>query len=64
MTLRSTPGVLDAVSSTPPAFTATTVTSPAMTVFAIFWCDCLRRPATAISATTANPAAMSVSHSK
>ena len=35
-----------------------------MTVLAIVLCDCLRTPATAISPTTAKPAAMSVSHSK
>ena len=64
LTLRSTAGVLCAVSSTPPTFTATTTTRPATTVLAIFLYDCLPTPATAISRTTAKPAAMSVSHSK
>ena len=64
LTLRSTPGVLEAVSSTPPTFTAQTTASPAPTVFSMVRYDCLRTPATAISAMTAKPAAMSVSHSK
>ena len=64
LTLRSTWGVLDAVSRTPPTFTAQTTTRPAMTVLAIFLYDCLRTPATAISPTAAKPIAMSVSHSK
>ena len=64
LTLRSTRGVLRAVSSTPPMFTATTTASPAPTVFSMARWDCLRTPATAISATTAKPAAMSVSQTK
>ena len=64
LTLRSTPGVLDAVSSTPPTFTAMTKTRPAITIFAIFRYGCRPIPAAATSATTAKPAAISVSHSK
>ena len=64
LTLRSTLGVLDAVSKTTATFTAQTATRPATTVFAMAEWDCLRTPATAISATAANPATMSVSHSK
>ena len=64
LTPRSTAGVLCAVSSTPPTFTATTTTRPAITVLAIFLCGCRARPATAISRTTAKPAAIRVSHSK
>ena len=64
MTLRSTAGVLEAVSSTPPTFTAATTTTPMTAVLAMAAWDCRRRPASAMSGMTAKPAAMSVSHSK
>ena len=63
-TLRSTPGVLEAVSSTPPTLTAITTARPASTVLTIVLYDCRPIPATAIRRTTAKPAAISVSHSK
>ena len=45
-------------------FTAMAKARPAITIFAIFLYGCRPTPAAATSATTAKPAAISVSHSK